>query len=115
MSRKTTTRMTSIKCFHCGNGNIWDLRFSNKTNNQPSWKCDNDENCNFSKRYGKEFSWASWQTMPSQIIRNESTEEKHIREEFENSMKILLDREKRDEIAKQAIRDSLPRIGRMDN
>ncbi len=53
--------------------------------------------------------------MPSQIIRNESTEEKHIREEFEKSMKILLDREKRDEIAKQAIRDSLPRIGRMDN
>ena len=78
--------MTSIKCFHCGNGNIWDLRFSNKTNNQPSWKCDNDENCNFSKRYGKEFSWASWQTMPSQIIRNESTEEKHIREEFKEKL-----------------------------
>ena len=45
--------MTSIKCFHCGTGNIWDLRFSNKTNNQPSWKCDNDENCIFLKEKGE--------------------------------------------------------------
>ena len=115
MSSASKNRKTSIKCFNCKIGNIWDLRFTITSDNQPKWQCDNYEGCNNTKRYGKSFSWASWDSLPIQIIKNESSEEKSKREEFEKDMRDLNDREIRDRKAQQAIHDSLPRIGRMDN
>lgn len=109
-----SSRKTSIRCFNCGEGFIWDLRFVNTNSNQPNWKCDNDLGCNYSKRYGKYFSWASWDSLPKHIIKNESEEEKSSRIIFEEKMIEKIDRDIRDEQALEAIKNSLPRIGKLE-
>lgn len=108
-------RLTSINCPNCNEGFILDCRFVIKDNNQPKWKCENDLHCNYSKKYGQSFSWASWDSLPSQITNNESKEEKSARTNFEKKMVEKIDQEIRDEQAREAIKNSLPRIGRLDN